>query len=29
MIRLNDNAIEYMNRLGFRDVVIDTVRFTT
>ena len=22
MIRLNDNAIEYMNRLGFRDIVI-------
>lgn len=24
MIRLNDAAIEYMNRLGFRDIVLLT-----
>ncbi len=24
MIRLNDNAIEYMRRLGYRDVVLLT-----
>ncbi len=28
MIRLNDNAIEYMGRLGFKDIVLltDTAR---
>ncbi len=29
MVELNLNAVEYMNRLGFRDVVIDTIRYTT
>lgn len=24
MIRLNDNAIEYMGKLGFRDIVLLT-----
>ncbi len=28
MIRLNDNAVEYMQRLGFKDIVLltDTAR---
>jgi hypothetical protein len=29
MIELNDNAIEYMNRLGFRDMILDAEKFTT
>jgi len=29
MIRLNDAAIEYMHRLGFRDVVLGVIRYTT
>ena len=29
MIELNDNAIEYMQRLGFRDIVLDLNKYTT
>lgn len=29
MIELNSNAIEYMKKLGFRDVVLDAVKYTT
>ena len=29
MIRLNSDAIEYMNRLGFRDIVLDAIKYTT
>ena len=29
MIGLNQNAIEYMHMLGFRDVVLIAERFTT
>lgn len=29
MIRLNDAAIEYMRRLGFRDIVLLVIRYTT
>lgn len=29
MIELNDNAIEYMQKLGFRDVVLGVEKFTT
>ena len=29
MVELNQNAIEYMQRLGFRDVVIGVERYTT
>ncbi len=29
MIELNQNAIEYMQKLGFRDVVLGAEKFTT
>ena len=29
MIELNNNAIEYMQRLGFRDIVLDLNKYTT
>jgi hypothetical protein len=29
MIELNSNAIEYMNMLGFRDIILDAEKFTT
>lgn len=29
MIELNANAIEYMQRLGFRDLVLGAERYTT
>lgn len=29
MIELNQNAIEYMHMLGFRDAVLMTEKFTT
>lgn len=29
MVELNDNAIEYMQMLGFRDVVLGVEKFTT
>ena len=29
MIELNDNAIEYMKRLGFRDLILGAEKFTT
>lgn len=29
MIELNANAIEYMQRLGFRDVVLAAEKYTT
>lgn len=29
MILMNDAAIEYMRRLGFRDVVLEVIRYTT
>ena len=29
MVELNDNAIEYMKMLGFRDVVLGVEKFTT
>jgi hypothetical protein len=29
MIELNDNAIEYMKRLGFRDLILRAEKFTT
>lgn len=29
MVELNENAIEYMQRLGFRDLVLLTEKFTT
>jgi hypothetical protein len=29
LINLNQNAIEYMNRLGFRDAVLMAEKFTT
>ena len=29
MVELNDNAIEYMRKLGFRDVVLGVEKFTT
>ena len=29
MILMNDAAIEYMRRLGFRDVVLEAIRYTT
>ena len=28
-IELNDNAIEYMQLLGFRDIVLGVERYTT
>ncbi len=29
MIYLNDNAIEYMQKLGFRDIILGAEKFTT
>lgn len=29
MVELNDQAVEYMQRLGFRDIVIGVEKFTT
>lgn len=29
MIDLNDNAIEYMHRLGFRDIILAVEKYTT
>lgn len=29
MIGLNAAAIEYMDRLGFRDIVLDAIKYTT
>ncbi len=29
MIELNDNAIEYMQKLGFRDIILGAEKFTT
>ena len=29
MVELNDNAIEYMQMLGFHDVVLGVEKFTT
>ena len=29
MIELNANAIEYMNMLGYRDIILDAEKFTT
>lgn len=29
MIEVNAAAIEYMQKLGFRDIVLDTIKYTT
>ena len=29
MVELNDQAVEYMQRLSFRDIVIGVEKFTT
>lgn len=29
MIELNGNAIEYMEKLGFRDLILDAEKYTT
>ena len=29
MIYLNDNTIEYMQKLGFRDIILGAEKFTT
>jgi len=29
MIQLNQNAIEYMQRQGFTDIVLEAIKYTT
>lgn len=29
MIKLNENAIEYINRTEFKDIILEVVKFTT
>lgn len=29
MVELNDNAISYMNKRGYRDIVLDVIRYTS
>ena len=29
MIYLNENAVEYINNMGFSDIIIDVIKFTS
>lgn len=29
MIALNDNAVRYMERMGFRDIVLEVIKFSS
>ncbi len=29
MVELNENAVIYMKKRGFRDIVLDVIRFTS